>query len=68
MLQRIVNKNKTDWHHMLFPAPWIYQTSIKTATYQTYNPVHCIEVILPIECQILSLHLAIIRFITGEGA
>jgi hypothetical protein len=32
MLQRTVNKHKTNWHHMLFSALWAYRTAVKTAT------------------------------------
>jgi hypothetical protein len=32
MLQRIVNKHKTNWHHMLFSALWAYRTAVKTTT------------------------------------
>lgn len=60
MLQRIVNKHKTNWHHMLFPALWAYRTSVKTATgFTPFHLVHGIEEVLPIECEIPSLHLAI---------
>ncbi len=60
MLQWTVNKHKTNWHLMLFPALSAYITSIKTATGLT--PFHLVfgkEAFLPIECEIPSLKLAI---------
>ena len=45
---------------MLFPALWDYRTSVKTAT--NFTPFHLVfseEAVLPIECEILSLHLAV---------
>jgi len=60
MLQRMVNKHKTNWHLMLFPALWAYHTSIKTAT--GFTPFHLVfgeEAVLPIECEIHSLHLVV---------
>eukprot|EP00253_Pinus_taeda_P019998 PITA_19998 len=32
ILQRTIDKNQSNWHLMLYPALWAYQTSIKTAT------------------------------------
>ena len=60
MLQRTVNKHKTNWHLMLFPTLWAYRTSVKTAT--GFTPFHLVfgeEAVLPIECEIPSLHLAV---------
>ena len=60
MLQRMVNKQKTNWHLMLFPALWAYRTSVKTAT--GFTPFHLVcgeEAFLPIECEIPSLHLVV---------
>ena len=45
---------------MLFPALWVYRTSVKTAT--GFTPFHLVfgeEAVLPIECEIPSLHLAV---------
>ena len=45
---------------MLFPALWAYRTSVKTAT--GFTPFHLVfgeEAVLPIECEIPSLHLAV---------
>ena len=60
MLQQTVNKHKTNWHLMLFLALWAYRTSVKTAT--GFTPFHLVfgeEAVLPIECEIPSLHLAV---------
>ena len=60
MLQRTVDKHKSNWHIMLFPALWAYRTSVKTATgFTPFHLVHGFESIFPIECEILSLKLAV---------
>ena len=46
---------------MLYPALWAYRTSVKTATrFPPFQLVHGVESILPIECEISSLKLAIV--------
>ena len=50
MLQRTVNKHKTNWHHMLFYMLWSYQMDVKTATgFKPFHLVHGFEASLPIE-------------------
>ena len=45
---------------MLYPALWAYQTAVKTATgFSPYQLIHGVESILPVECEIPSLKLAI---------
>jgi len=45
---------------MLFPALWAYRTSTKTATgFTPFHLVHGVESVLPIECQIPALHIAV---------
>jgi hypothetical protein len=45
---------------MLFPALWAYRTLVKTATgFTPFQLVHGVKAILPIECEIPSLKLAI---------
>ena len=45
---------------MLYPALWDYRTTVKAATtFYPYQLVHGVESILPIECKIPSLKLAI---------
>ena len=44
---------------MLYPALWAYQTAVKTATgFSPYQLVHGVESIVPVECEIPSLKLA----------
>jgi hypothetical protein len=60
MLRRIIGIHKTSWHTMLFSALWAYQTSVKSATgFTPFQLVYGIEVVLPIECEIPSLKLAV---------
>ena len=45
---------------MLFSALWAYLTSVKTSTgFTPFQLVYSLEVVFPIECEILSLKLAI---------
>jgi hypothetical protein len=45
---------------MLYPTLWAYRTSVKTATsFSPFQLVHGVELILPIECKIPSLKLAV---------
>ena len=60
MLQRTVDKHRTNWHLMLFPALWAYRTSVKHATgFSPFQLVHGVESVLPVECEIPSLKIAI---------
>jgi hypothetical protein len=48
---------------MLYSALWAYQTSIKTATgFSPFQLIYGLEAVLPIECQIPSLKLAVQLF------
>ena len=49
ILQRTIAQSKNNWHIMLYPALWAYRTAVKTA----------VESILPVECKIPLLKLAI---------
>jgi len=45
---------------MLFPTFWDYRTSVQSENIFThFHLIHNIEVVLPIDFKILSLHLAI---------
>ena len=45
---------------MLYPALWAYRTAVKTATnFSPYWLVHRAESVLPVECKIPSLKLAV---------
>ena len=60
MLQWMVGNHKTNWHHMLFFSLWAYCTSTKTAIgFTPFRLVHGVESVLPVECQIPSLQLAV---------
>jgi transposase InsO family protein len=59
-LQKTVSQSKSNWHTMLYPSLWAYRTMIKTATsFSPFQLVHIVELILPIECEIHSLKLAV---------
>jgi hypothetical protein len=60
ILQKTVSQRKSDWHIMLYPTLWAYRTSVKTSTgFSPFQLVHSVESILPIECEIPSLRLAV---------
>ena len=60
ILQRTIAQSKNNWHIMLYPALWAYQTAVKTTTsFYPYQLVHGVESILSVECEIPSLKLAI---------
>ena len=60
ILQKIIIQCKYDWYLMLYPNLWEYRTSVKTSTgFFPFHLVHGMDLILPIECEIPSLKLAI---------
>ena len=60
ILQNTIDKARSNWHIMLYPALWAYRTSVKTATgFTPFQLVYGLESIFPIECEIPSLKLAI---------
>jgi hypothetical protein len=60
MLRRMIGIHKTSWHTMLFSSLWVYRTSVKSATeFRPFQFVYNLEAILPIECEIASLVLAV---------
>jgi len=60
MIKRIIGIHKSNWHTMLFSALWAYRTLVKTSTgFTPFQLVYDLEAMLPIECEILSLQLAI---------
>jgi transposase InsO family protein len=60
MLQRMVNKHKINWNHMLFSVLWAYRKVVKNATgFTPFHLVHGVESTLPIECKIPTLRTAI---------
>jgi hypothetical protein len=45
---------------MLYLALWAYRTSVKNSTnFSPFQLVHGVELILPVECEITSLKLAV---------
>jgi hypothetical protein len=64
ILQQTINSTKSNWHLMLYSALWPYQTSMKNTTcFSPFQLVYGMEVVLPIECQIPSLKLAVELFL-----
>eukprot|EP00253_Pinus_taeda_P028678 PITA_28678 len=60
MIRRIIGIHRSNWHNMLFSALWAYRTSVKTSTgFTPFQPVYGLEAVLPIECEIPSLQMAI---------
>jgi hypothetical protein len=60
ILQRTINSAKSNWHLMLYSTLWAYRTSVKTATrFSPFQLIYGLEAVLPIECQIPSLKLAV---------
>jgi hypothetical protein len=60
MLQQMIGIHKTSWHTRLFSALWAYRTSVKYATgFTPFRLFYGVEAILPIECEIPSLNLAV---------
>jgi hypothetical protein len=56
----MIGIHKKIWHTMLFSALWAYQTFVKSATgFTPFQLVYGLEAILPIECEIPSLKLAV---------
>ena len=60
MIRRIIGIHRSNWHNMLFSALWAYRTSVKTSTgFTPFQLVYGLEAVLPIECEIPSLRMAI---------
>jgi transposase InsO family protein len=61
ILEKNVIQSKFEWHIMLYPALWAYQTSVKTSTrFSLFQLVHGVESILLIDCEIPSLILVVV--------
>ena len=55
-----MDKNRSNWHIMLYSALLAYWTSVKTATgFTPFQLVYGMESIFPVECEIPSLKLAV---------
>ena len=60
MLQRMIEFFKGNWNLILYSALWVYQTSVRNAIgFTPFQLVYGLEAILPIQCEISSLKLAI---------
>ena len=45
---------------MLYPTLWVYWTNVKTAIgFSPFQLIHGVEAVTPVECEILSLKIAI---------
>ncbi|XP_070050808.1 uncharacterized protein [Nicotiana tomentosiformis] len=67
LLKKVVSKSKRDWNDRMEEALWAYRTTHRTPTQVTpYALIYGVEVVLPLERQILSLRLAIQEGITNE--
>ncbi|XP_022895322.1 uncharacterized protein LOC111409511 [Olea europaea var. sylvestris] len=67
LLKKVVSKSKRDWHERIVEVLWAYQTTYWTPTQATpYALVYGVEAVLPLECQIPSLRIAIQESLTTE--
>ncbi|XP_019235749.1 PREDICTED: uncharacterized protein LOC109216075 [Nicotiana attenuata] len=65
--EKVVAKNKRDWHEKIGEALWAYQTTFRTATQATpYSLVYGVKAVLPLEQQIPSLRIEIQEELTFE--
>ena len=56
----MIGVHKINWHLILYSALWAYRTSVRNATgFTPFQLVLGLEVVLSIQCEILSLKLAI---------
>ena len=56
----MVGDHKSNWNLTLFSALWSYRTSVKTSVgFTPLQMVYGLEVVLPIECQIPYLKIAV---------
>eukprot|EP00253_Pinus_taeda_P002991 PITA_02991 len=60
LLQRMIGIPKRSWHLILYSALWAYRTSVSNETgFTPFQLVYGLEAILPIQCEIASLKLAV---------
>lgn len=60
ILQRNINKSRSNWHIMLYLTLWAYRMSVKTATsFTLFQLVYGLESIFPVECEIPSFKLVV---------
>ena len=67
LLKKIVSCTKKDWRERLGEALCAYRTTYRTATRATpYSLVYGFEAVLPLECQVPSLRIAIQEGLSNE--
>ncbi|XP_022872142.1 uncharacterized protein LOC111391210 [Olea europaea var. sylvestris] len=67
LLKKVVSKSKRDWHEKIGEVLWAYRTTYRTPTQATpYALVYRVEAVLPLECQIPSLQIAIQEGLTTK--
>ncbi|XP_022890349.1 uncharacterized protein LOC111405617 [Olea europaea var. sylvestris] len=67
LLKKVVSKLKRDWHEKIGEVLWAYRTIYRSPTQATsYTLVYEVEAVLPLECQIPSLRIAIQEGLTTE--
>ena len=60
MLQRMIGVHKQNWHLIVYSALWAYRTLVRNATgFASFQLVYGLEAVLPIQCEISSLKLAV---------
>ena len=60
MLQRMIGIYKINWNLILYSALWAYRTSVRNMNgFTPFQLVYGLEAILPIQCEISLLKLAI---------
>ena len=60
ILKHTINETHSNWHIMLYPTIWAYRTNVKTAMwFSPFQLIHEVEVVTLVECEILSLKIAI---------
>ncbi|XP_070046883.1 uncharacterized protein [Nicotiana tomentosiformis] len=67
LLKKVISKSKRDWNDRMEEALWAYRMTHHTPTQATpYSLVYGVKAILPLECQIPTLRLAIQEGIIDE--
>ena len=60
ILKRTINATHSNWHIMLYPALWEYQTNVKNAIgFSPFQLVHGVEAVTLVKCEIPSLKIYI---------
>ena len=60
ILKCTINAARSNWHIMMYPTLWAYQTNVKISTrLSPFQLVHGVEAVTSVECEIPSLKIAI---------